>query len=123
MPFRSWEKVFDFLWDRFFDEKYAWNGSSYEFLGNDFDVRLFEGMRTPPVIVSEDVLEIAPDIFLLSNFPRLHPVELSNPQFLVRRSEGFERDPFTDELLLAIKMPQGIAFFWGVLTSRDVQHA
>ena len=102
-----------FMGSGFFDEKYAWNGSSYEFLGNDFDVRLFEGMRTPPAIVSEDVLEIAPDVFLLSNFPRLHPEERLNPRFWVRRSGGFEQDPFTDELLIAVKMPQGIAVFLG----------
>lgn len=97
----------------FFDEKYVWNGSSYEFLGNDFDEAFLDAMRVSPVVVSENILEIAPDIFLLSNFPRVHPTEIPNPRFWVRRNGWFEQDLFTDEILLAIRTGEGLAVFLG----------
>lgn len=102
-----------FFGSGFFDSKYFWNGSSYEFLGNDFDEGFLSAMKIPYTVVLENVLEIAPDIFLLSNFPRVHPTEIPNARFFVRRGGRFEQDTFTDEILLAIKTTGGLAVFLG----------
>ena len=97
----------------FFNEKYGVSGNCCHYLGNNFNESFLKYKGISWTTVFEDLKEIAPDIFILSNFPRIHPEEVPNPRFMVRRNGNMEQDSFSDEILIAIRTSGGLAVLLG----------
>ncbi|MFW6360851.1 MAG: MBL fold metallo-hydrolase [Spirochaetota bacterium] len=97
----------------FFNEKYGFSGNSYEYLGNRFEETFLMEKGIPYRFVSEDLTEILPGIYVITNFPRIHPDELISPRFKVRKDGEFVHDLFDDEVLIAIDTPEGIVVLLG----------
>ncbi|NLL37466.1 MAG: MBL fold metallo-hydrolase [Fretibacterium sp.] len=102
-----------FVGPGFFEEKYALRGRACDFLGNSFDETFLKKKTIPWTVISEPIREIAPDIFLLSGFPRLHEDETIPQRFVLRREGTFEQDSFADEIALVIRTAQGSVVLLG----------
>jgi 7,8-dihydropterin-6-yl-methyl-4-(beta-D-ribofuranosyl)aminobenzene 5'-phosphate synthase len=97
----------------FFDRKYATDGVSYEYLGNNFDESLLVAKGIRHTVVSEPATEILPGIFVLTAFPRIHFDEVINPRFVLETDGGFVPDPFGDEIALAVETKEGFVVLLG----------
>lgn len=97
----------------FFREKYGDRDNAVEFLGNNFDKAFLqrEGIRWREL--SDPVTEIVPGVYAITDFERTHADEKVNPRFTLRTADGFEPDPFTDEVCLAIDTPKGLVVLLG----------
>ena len=97
----------------FFDEKYGYKNSSYEFLGNNFDEKFLLEREIPYRFVKNDINEILPGIYVITNFPRVHKDEVINERFKILKDGSFVSDPFDDEVLVAVDTPEGLAVLLG----------
>ena len=97
----------------FFAEKYAERNGGYEFLGNDFTGAFLEERGIRYSELSGPVRELAPGIYALGGFPRIHPDELVNPRFKLLREGGFVPDRFDDEIMLVVDTPKGLIALLG----------
>ncbi len=97
----------------FFRPKYATDGISYEYLGNDFDETFvsYKGIRHQTM--QKACSEILPGIYVLTAFPRVHRDEVINPRFVVQTEKGFMPDDFSDEICVAVETPKGFAVLLG----------
>lgn len=97
----------------FFDEKYAYRNNSYEYIGNNFDEDFLKEKGISYRFVQEKSTELVPGVFVLTDFDRTHSDEVINPRFQVKRNGEYEKDGFTDEVLLAIDTPKGMVVILG----------
>jgi len=97
----------------FFNEKYGCMNNSYEFLGNNFNEDFLAERGIPYRFVQEDVTELLPGVYVISNFPRIHDNEVINPRFVLRKNGKFEQDFFSDEVLVTIDTPKGLVVILG----------
>lgn len=97
----------------FFLDKYGVKGVTREFLGNDFDAEWLADNDIAQITVDEPVREVAPGVYALTDFPRIHPDETVNPRFKVRMDGTFVEDTFADEVMLAIDTAQGLVAVLG----------
>lgn len=97
----------------FFDAKYGENEKSLEFLGNNFDETFLAENGISCQIVSEDIAELVPGIWVVTNFPRIHEDEGINPRFTLYKGGDFVQDTFSDEVLLALDSPNGLVILLG----------
>ena len=97
----------------FFRPKYSYAKRSYRYLGAAFDeARLAElGIRYREA--SGGMTAIADGLFILSDFPRVHPEEKVNPRFVFREADGNVPDAFDDEIMLAVDTPKGFVLVIG----------
>lgn len=102
-----------FLGQGFFQEKYGFQNNSCEFLGNNFDKAFLSSQGIPCRFVHEPVLEIAPDVYILSRFERIHKDETINPRFMILKNGRLCPDPFDDEVALAMDSPKGLIVLLG----------
>ena len=98
----------------FFEPKYGHIRERYEFLGNRFTQELFSQYQIEHRTVDSPVTEIAPGVYIITDFPRIHPEERINSRFVLRREDGsFVPDLFTDEIMIAIESPRGLVLLLG----------
>ncbi len=97
----------------FFDEKYAEIGAAHEFLGNDFDAEWLAANGIAHTTVDQPVREVAPGVYALTDFPRVHADETVNPRFKLRVGGAFVSDTFADEVMLAVDTPKGLVAVLG----------
>ncbi len=97
----------------FFNEKYGFTGNSYEYLGNRFEEDFLMEKGISYSFVSEDINEIVPGVYVITNFPRINPDEVISPRFKILKDGEFEDDLFNDEVLIAIETPKGIVVLLG----------
>lgn len=97
----------------FFGLKYATDGISHEYLGNNFDETFLEYKRIRHLTAEKAIEEILPGIFVLTAFPRIHPDEVINPRFVVQADNGFVPDDFSDEICIAVETKRGFAVLLG----------
>jgi len=97
----------------FFGLKYATDGISYEYLGNDFDETFLKDKGIRHLTTEKAIEEILPGIFVLTAFPRVHPDEVINPRFVVQTDNGFVPDDFSDEICVAVETKRGFAVLLG----------
>jgi 7,8-dihydropterin-6-yl-methyl-4-(beta-D-ribofuranosyl)aminobenzene 5'-phosphate synthase len=76
------------------------------------DKRLLEGHADRFVFVDR-FTEIAPGMYLLPDIDRTHPRPEGNRCLYLRKSGGWERDPFDHELILAVEEDDGVVVFTG----------
>ncbi|MDX9801378.1 MAG: MBL fold metallo-hydrolase [Spirochaetia bacterium] len=92
----------------FFNEKYACKNGRYEFLGNNFSEDFLKENKIRYKLLSRQVRELVPDVFVLGSFPRIHRDELINPRFNLLTDKGFIPDRFDDEVMIVIDTPKGL---------------
>jgi 7,8-dihydropterin-6-yl-methyl-4-(beta-D-ribofuranosyl)aminobenzene 5'-phosphate synthase len=97
----------------FFTPKYGKRNDSYEFLGNNFKEDFLQDHSIDYTFVKDDVTQIVPNIYIVTNFPRVNENEVINPRFVLLEKDGFTADPFTDEVLIAIDTPKGLVVLLG----------
>lgn len=113
-PLAAAVSSFDVIVGRgFFAPKYAVAGPSCEYLGNDFDVAWLAASGIAATAVDEPVREVAPGVFAITDFPRIHPDEAVNPRFRLRLDGEFVPDTFADEVMLAIDTAPGLVVLLG----------
>ena len=99
----------------FFAEKYGAFNASYQFLGNDFDRDFIKQQGISLKNVSNKRTQIAPRIWVATDFARTHAQETPNPRF-VKQEEGssfFQADDFSDEVMLVIETTKGLVALVG----------
>jgi 7,8-dihydropterin-6-yl-methyl-4-(beta-D-ribofuranosyl)aminobenzene 5'-phosphate synthase len=101
------------LGEGFFNEKYGYYNNAYEYLGNNFDETFLAERGIPYRSVSEDVEELIPGFFVITNFPRIHEDEVINPRFRVLKDGSFQPDRFDDEVMIAIETEKGLVALLG----------
>lgn len=96
----------------FFEPKFAQNGDKYTDLSAGFGPDFLEkyGVRHKTV---EGVAGIAPGVFLVGGFARLHPFETIPDRFVRRTGAGFVPDDFADEICLALDLGDRLAVLVG----------
>jgi 7,8-dihydropterin-6-yl-methyl-4-(beta-D-ribofuranosyl)aminobenzene 5'-phosphate synthase len=97
----------------FFTPKYGKRNDSYEFLGNNFNEKFVQDHSIDYTFVKDDVTQVVPNIYIVTNFPRVHQSEVINPRFVLLEENGFRADPFNDEVLIAIDTPKGLVVVLG----------
>ena len=97
----------------FFDEKYAKDSSTYEYVGNDFDASDLERWGLPYHVMDSEVKEILPRVYAVSRFNHTFADELVNPRFWVFRDGMFKQDTFNDEFLLVLDTSKGLVVLLG----------
>ena len=101
------------LGEGFFYEKYGYKNGSYEFLGNNFNRKFLEEKSISYKFVNNDLNEILPGIYVITNFPRIHKDEVINTRFKLLKDGEFISDPFNDEVLVAVDTPKGLVILLG----------
>ncbi|MGB9686606.1 MAG: MBL fold metallo-hydrolase [Rectinema subterraneum] len=97
----------------FFNKKYATDGISFEYLGNDFDEEYLKEQHISWQYAEKPIGEILPGIFILTNFPRIHEDEKINSRFVIDTGNAFVPDDFSDEISLAVETPRGFIVLVG----------
>ena len=105
------------LWtgEAFFDLKYGKFNASYQYLGNDFDRDYLKQQGITHTSITEKRTQIAPSIWVVTDFLRTHDNEMPNPRF-VKQKEGsslFIADDFSDEVMLVIETKKGLVVLVG----------
>lgn len=104
----------------FFEPKYAFNGRRYADLSCGFDAR-FLADHNIEHRVCRNTAEIAPGVWLIGSFPRVHSFETIPRRFVrlipERLSGGvanaFIPDPFDDEICMAVETAKGLVVLAG----------
>ena len=99
--------------DGFFNKKYGYKNNSYEFLGNNFNEEFLIKKRIPYRFVKNEIYEILPGLYVITNFPRIYKDEVINTRFKLMEDGKFVNDPFNDEVLVAIDTPEGLVILLG----------
>ncbi len=101
------------LGEGFFDEKYAYKNNSYEYLGNNFDEKFLNDQGITYRFVKQQLTQLVPDVYVVTDFPRIHDDEVINPRFKIQKEGLFKSDPFDDEVLLVIDTQKGLIVLLG----------
>jgi 7,8-dihydropterin-6-yl-methyl-4-(beta-D-ribofuranosyl)aminobenzene 5'-phosphate synthase len=102
------------LWtgEGFFTPKYGKFNSSYQYLGNDFDVAFVADSAIEHRTVT-GVKEIARGVHLVTDFARIHRDETIHPRFVLKEEGEWRADSFDDELLLVVESAKGLVVVVG----------
>lgn len=94
----------------FLTGKYGKFNASYQYLGNDFNEDYLVRNGVSHHTVTKKHTQIAPGVWVVSDFSRTHAQEVPNPRF-VKLEEGsmdFSADDFSDEVMLVIETKRGL---------------
>lgn len=87
----------------FFEAKFAFDGLKYTDLSAGFDAAFLQAHGIEQRVV-DDVTEIGPGIYLVSDFPRTHDFETIPSRFVRQTPSGeFITDDFSDEQCLVLE--------------------
>lgn len=98
--------------EHFFEPKFAQNGDKYTDLSAGFGPEFLAGQGVSHKTV-KNLAEIAPGVFLIGGFPRLHPFETIPERFVRLTENGFVPDDFSDEICLALDLGDKLAVLVG----------
>ena len=98
------------LWvsEDLFVPKYGYNGKAYEFLGNNFTLDYLQEKGVKIQYVKEDVTEILPNLFIVTNFGKYNDFEQLNSRFNIEKDGDMIVDDFHDEVMLVLKGKLGL---------------
>jgi 7,8-dihydropterin-6-yl-methyl-4-(beta-D-ribofuranosyl)aminobenzene 5'-phosphate synthase len=97
----------------FFNPKYGIKNNGPSFLGNAFSKEELVEAGVVVHEITENVVEIFPDVYSIAGFERECPFEKANPRFVVDRNGSCEVDDFSDEQILVIKATKGLVVLLG----------
>lgn len=96
----------------FFLPKYAQAEGKYTYLGCGFSPVFLQQRNICHQTVT-GLQSIGPGIWLLSGFPRLHPLETVPRRFVRLEQQGMEPDDFADEVCLILQVDGGLVLLVG----------
>lgn len=85
----------------------------YKYLGIDFDETYLIDKGIPVNYVEEDILEIEPDIFIVTNFKNNNNFEEFTANMVIKKGEGYILDDFNEEVALVIDTCRGLVVLVG----------
>ncbi|EJP6473613.1 MBL fold metallo-hydrolase [Clostridium sporogenes] len=85
----------------------------YKYLGIDFDEKYLIDNGIPINYVEKDILEIEPNIFLVTNFKQDNKFEEFTPNMVIKKGEGYILDNFKEEMALVINTYKGLVVLAG----------
>lgn len=97
----------------FFTPKYGNNNGAWEYLGNNFDREYLAKNKIDPILIKEDKKEIAPGVYVLTNFPRSCEFENPNKRFYIYNGREYELDLFNDEVVVVLEVKAGLVVLLG----------
>ena len=97
----------------FFAEKFGHSNESTTYLGNNFDAKFLDAHNIAYQFAARQLTELAPGIYVVTGFPRIHQDEVLNERFKLRRDDTLHPDSFDDEILLAIDTSEGLVVLLG----------
>ena len=97
----------------FFRAKYSTDGARTEFLGNGFTRAEVEASKGSIRFAAPGVDEIAPGVYVISDFDKTHPEEQANPRFVFEEAGQLVHDTFADELMVAVETDKGLVLILG----------
>jgi 7,8-dihydropterin-6-yl-methyl-4-(beta-D-ribofuranosyl)aminobenzene 5'-phosphate synthase len=97
----------------FFRDKYADFNGRHEFLGNNFTEAFLKEKKVRYSELSGQMRELAPGVYVMTDFPRVHPDELIKDRFKLLDGDTFVPDHFDDEVMLVIDTPKGLVAVLG----------
>ncbi len=97
----------------FFTDKYRLKEGTHVFQGNSFNREFLDEKGINCQTVSGGFSEILPGVYVVTDFPRVHKDEVINPRRLLKIGNGYTRDLFTDEVLVAADTPFGLVVLLG----------
>lgn len=96
----------------YFNEKYAFDGAKYTYLGCGFDKKFLEKHNIEH-IECEKILKLEENFYIVGDFERTHNFEKIQERFVVKKGEEFVKDDFSDEISLVILGEKGISVITG----------
>lgn len=96
----------------FFEPKFACCGLRYTDLSAGFDPAFLEAHGVEHRVVA-DISQVAPGVYLIAGFPRVHSFETIPSRFVRRTQAGFVSDDFSDEICLALDLGGRLAVMAG----------
>lgn len=96
----------------FFNEKYAFDGIKYTYLGCGFDKK-FLSKNNIEHIKCNDFLKLEDNFYVVGNFERKYEFEKIQDRFVIKKEDNFVKDNFSDEISLVILGEKGISVVTG----------
>lgn len=96
----------------FFEEKYAYDGTIFTYLGSGFDKKFLQKHNIKHIIC-EQVYEIDQNCYALGDFERTTEFENIPERFVVLKDDQLIHDDFHDEVCLVIKSVKGLVVVLG----------
>ncbi|WP_045517059.1 MBL fold metallo-hydrolase [Clostridium sporogenes] len=84
-----------------------------KYLGIDFDEKYLTDNGIPINYVEEDILEIEPNIFIVTNFKEDNSFEEFTSNMVIKKGEGYILDNFKEEVALVIDTYEGLIVLVG----------
>ena len=81
--------------------------------GVDFDREYIQSQGLLWRTVAESTTVIAPGVWMVTDFPRIHDLEEPNPRFMVERNGRDVVDDFSDEVMLVLQSAKGLVLVTG----------
>ncbi len=97
----------------FFVEKYSVKEAEHTFKGNNFNKDFLEKKGIVRKVMKDTITELVPGIFAVTHFYKDNTDEVSSSAYKLYDGSMFRKDPFTDEILLAIDTPKGLVVLVG----------
>jgi 7,8-dihydropterin-6-yl-methyl-4-(beta-D-ribofuranosyl)aminobenzene 5'-phosphate synthase len=97
----------------FFNEKYKLIEEGYKFNGNSFSEEFINKNNIDVKYVHEDIFKITDEVIVFTNFERSTEFETLNKKFLIKKSEEYILDDFSDEIALGVKNVKGLVVILG----------
>ncbi len=96
----------------FFNEKYAFDGVKYTYLGCGFD-KEFLAKNNIEHIECETLLKLEENFFVIGDFKRKYEFEKIQDRFVIKKANNFVKDDFSDEISLVIVGEKGLSVITG----------
>lgn len=97
----------------FYREKFRNVPGDQSFTGHDYHLEDIAAKNIKIDLIKEDVTEVIPNIFLVTNFERNFTAETTHPRFVYKENGKTVLDPFDDEVALVIKSADGLVLIFG----------
>ena len=96
----------------FFEPKFAFDGVKWTDLSAGFTPSFLQVYQIDHVVVN-GCREIFPHVYLVGDFPRVHPMETIPKRFVRQTENGFVADDFPDEICLVLEVKEKLYVLCG----------
>ncbi len=97
----------------FFIKKFVKHDQSLQYIGNDFSEEYLQIENIKTTFPLTDTFELAPDIFIMSNFEPCCDFETQDPKYVMLNGGEYKTDSFPEEQVLVIRTSKGLLLFTG----------
>lgn len=97
----------------FFNKKYSLIEEEYEYIGNPFGEKFLKENNIEIKYVDEDILSLADDLLIFTNFNRKEEFENTNQTMYLKENGEYKKDLFLDEISIGIKTKKGLVVLVG----------